>query len=263
MDDLFSQLDSKNHAVQAETATVLNEMQINEVANGLEKAPKQDSKARHKARQARKAATLADKYAPTDEVADARIQKEAADEEKTINRLCEQLGVQLHEITPDGHCLFSAVADQLALLGILPASAANYTTVRRAAADYIQSHPDDFLPFLPSTEGEDAVGSTDAGLMTPPEFNKYCAQVRSSAVWGGEPEILALSRAYNIPIHVVQGEAPNIVVHSPTGDPTAGTHQGEPTVLISYHRRLYGLGEHYNSLRPKTGIIQGIKNVIS
>ena len=51
MDDLLAQLDSKDEAVRQESATVLNEMNINQVANELDNAPKKDGKARFKARQ--------------------------------------------------------------------------------------------------------------------------------------------------------------------------------------------------------------------
>ena len=51
MDDLLAQLDSKDDTVRKESATVLNEMQINKVADQLDSAPKKDSKARYKARQ--------------------------------------------------------------------------------------------------------------------------------------------------------------------------------------------------------------------
>lgn len=63
MDDLFAQLDSKDGAVRHESATVLNEMQIDRVADQLESAPKKDGKARHKARQVRSLNTYSD-YAP-------------------------------------------------------------------------------------------------------------------------------------------------------------------------------------------------------
>ena len=143
------------------------------------------------------------------------------------------------QITPDGHCLFSAVADQLQLLGILPSTVATYQGCRAAAANYIQTHQDDFLPFLPSEVGEDAAGATDSGLMTPEQFHRYCTTMRSSAAWGGEPEVLALSRAYNVPIHVVQGGTPPVVVHGEDIVPADKSR----VVYISYHRRLYGLGE--------------------
>lgn len=168
--------------------------------------------------------------------------------------------LNLFKINPDGHCLFAAVADQLALLSILPLTEATYHTTRKSAADYIQSHPDDFLPFLIPLSHD----NTD-GLMTSEEFKKYCDMIRLSAAWGGEPEILALSKAYNVPIHVIQGGRPSEVIHRPND-----SHDRHPdmVVRISYHRHMYGLGEvrrgssmsennhspvyykHYNSLRP-------------
>jgi len=145
------------------------------------------------------------------------------------------------QINPDGHCLFSAVADQLNFLEILPSEKATYSDLRAVAADYIYTHPDDFLPFLPSAGGEDGAGALDAGLMTPEEFKKYCLSVRETAIWGGEPEIVALSRAFGVPIHVIQGGQPPIVVHNPPGKDSDIRDQG--VVRISYHRKLYGLGE--------------------
>ncbi|KAI0362014.1 cysteine proteinase [Trametes cingulata] len=259
MDDLLAQLDSKDDSVKHESAAVLNEMQIDKVADQLESAPKKDSKARYKARQARKAAALAETYAPTDAEADARLEREAKEEEEQIKTTCDELGLMIHEITPDGHCLFSAVADQLALLNIIPSSQATYATCRKAAADYIHSHPDDFIPFLPSDHGEDAAGATEAGLMNRDQFERYCATMRDTAIWGGEPEVVALSQAYNVPIHVVQGGKPPVVVHDPANG-QSGASDPKRIVYISYHRRLYGLGEHYNSLRPKT-LVNSLKSV--
>ncbi|KAI0781011.1 hypothetical protein BD413DRAFT_17930 [Trametes elegans] len=209
--------------------------------------------------QARKAAALAETYAPNDAEADARLEQQAKEEEAQIKKTCDELGLTLHEVTPDGHCLFSAVADQLALLGIIPSSEANYATCRKAAADFIFRHPDDFLPFLPSDLGEDGAGATEPGLMTRDQFERYCQTMRDTAVWGGEPEVVALSRAYNVPIHVVQGGTPPVVVHDPSGEPTPGS-DNKRIAYISYHRRLYGLGEHYNSLRPKK-LVDSIKSV--
>ena len=124
----------------------------------------------------------------------------------------------------------------------MPAAHAHYGTTRYVAAQYIFDHPNDFLPFLPSVEGEDGIGATDAGFMGPKEFERYCALIRDTGVWGGEPEILALSRAYNIPIHVIQGGTPPVVIHDPAGG-NAGNVTDKRVVRISYHRRMYGLGE--------------------
>ncbi|KAF9480123.1 cysteine proteinase [Pholiota conissans] len=247
MNELLAQLDSNDTTVQTESAHLLNDMDLNNLATKMEASEKKDAKSRFKARQARKAALLAQSYAPDDPALQARLEQEAKEEYAAIQKVCTELGLEIHEINPDGHCLFSAVAHQLALLAEIPASQATYAHIRAAAANFIQSHPDDFLPFLPAVGGEDAEGALDAGFMTPEQFDSYCKMVRETAVWGGEPEIVALSRAFNIPIHVVQGGHPSIVVHRPSGTQGDAT---ERAVRISYHRRLYGLGEHYNSLRP-------------
>lgn len=102
------------------------------------------------------------------------------------------------------------------------------------------AHPNDFLPFLPSADGEDGPGATDDGLMNAKQFANYCSTIRNTGMWGGEPEIMALCHAYNVPIHVAQWGQPPIVCHSPDGrqvDPKF------PSVKVSYHRRMYGLGE--------------------
>ena len=124
MDDLLAQLDSKDEVVREESVTVLKEMQINEIAQKAEEAPKKDSKARHKARQvrsstpwfdihwiydrclpqARKAAALADSYAPTDAEADARLERQAKEEEENIKRMCEELGLTLYEVSGEFSC---------------------------------------------------------------------------------------------------------------------------------------------------------------
>jgi OTU domain-containing protein 6 len=77
--------------------------------------------------------------------------------------------------------------------------------------------------------------------MTPQQFEKYCVAIRDTAVWGGEPEILALSRAFAVPIHVIQSGSPPIVEHNPSL-PGRG-HANKKAARISYHRRMYGLGE--------------------
>ena len=209
--------------------------------------------------QLRRAAEQAARYTNDDKEADARLEMEAKQEEKVIKAVCDDLGLVMFEasesirrkisesltfaqINPDGHCLYAAIADQLRILNIVPPFFAHYGTTRAAAAAHMMSHPDDFLPFLPSLEGEDGVGAGSAGLMTPVEYQRYCENVRSSGVWGGEPEILALSRAYNVPIHVVQAGTPNIVVHDPSGNDN-GAIDDKRVVRISYHRRMYGLGE--------------------
>jgi len=257
LDDLLAQMDKQDPRTQPETAKVIRSIQTRqdfEVNAGV-RPPKKDPKKRHQERQAKKAAALASAYSPDDPESEKRLTQEKMDEEQAIKTVCDSLGLEMHEITPDGHCLFSAVADQLAGLGLLSPQQANYRTTRATAAEFMARHPDDFLPFLPSVDGEDGAGATSGGLISPAQFTQYCVTVRDTGAWGGEPEIMALCRAFNVAIHVVQWGTPPIVCHAPDGrqvDPK------KPSVKISYHRRMYGLGEHYNSLRPKRSMIQTV-----
>ncbi|KAI9459467.1 hypothetical protein BJY52DRAFT_369443 [Lactarius psammicola] len=250
VDDLFAVLDLRDKTVQQQQQQPHASMQTAPAA-----PDKTGSKSRFKARQARKVAALADQQPATDADADAKLEREAKEEERAINKICNELGLDMHEINPDGHCLFSAVADQLAVLNLVPQHEAHYAFTRRAAAAYMLAHQEDFAPFLPSIEGEgEGAGAAESGVIGPREYARYCATIRETGAWGGEPEILALSRAYEVIIHVVQGGQPPVVVHDPSGAPRTDNLKEQRAVRISYHRRMYGLGEHYNSLRPRTGI---------
>ena len=47
---------------------------------------------------ARKAAALADAQPPINATADAKLEREAKDEERAINRICNELGLEMHEV---------------------------------------------------------------------------------------------------------------------------------------------------------------------
>jgi OTU domain-containing protein 6 len=113
--------------------------------------------------------------------------------------------------------------------------------MRNEAAAYMETHPDEFIPFLPSIDGEDGQAAGDAGLISPADFAKYIDNVKNSSRWGGQPEITALSCAFNIPIYIVQTGSPTIVVTDPKG--AGAVSDAKHRVHISYHRNMYGLGE--------------------
>lgn len=76
------------------------------------------------------------------------------------------------------------------------------------------------------------------------EFENYLNALRDTRAWGGQIEIQALSNSLRCPIEVIQA----------TGPPTiqgGDTFKGKPLIL-TYHRHMYSLGEHYNSSRPAT-----------
>ncbi|CAE6447517.1 unnamed protein product [Rhizoctonia solani] len=258
-DDLFAQLDARDAETRKEAAEVLQSVESAKATDAAEKS-KKDSKSRFQARVTRKAEQRAAELPAVDEASKAQMEREIKEEEEAIMEECKAQGLHMVEIPPDGHCLYTAVADQLALLGLIPSSAVHPSTTRNAAADYMLAHPDSFIPFLPSIEGEDGAGAESAGLLSPQQFQTYCARIRDTGTWGGEPEITALANAYKVPIHVVQSGPQRVVVHGPQDGQVV---KPDAAVKISYHRRMYGLGEHYNSLRPKTIVdrIPGMEQV--
>ena len=137
--------------------------------------------------------------------------------------------------------MYSAIADQLKLLDIVPPQDANYIVMRDMAATYIERNKDFFLPFLPCINGEDGLGADGSGLMSENEFQNYCQNVRSSSLWGGQPEITALSNVFSVPIRVIQWGDPVQYIHEPNNG--LGTLDEKRVVNVSYHRRMYGLGE--------------------
>ncbi|KFY72722.1 hypothetical protein V499_07143 [Pseudogymnoascus sp. VKM F-103] len=136
------------------------------------------------------------------------------------------------EIRPDGHCLFSSVADQLDQAGIdlrtkneaEKTEAFRYKAVRRTAAKYIEGHPDEFEAFLEEP------------------LPAYVQKIENSAEWGGQVELIALAKSYNVEICVLQDG--RLDKFSPEE-----TEKEAKKIWLAYYHHGYGLGEHYNSLR--------------
>lgn len=174
-------------------------------------------------------------------------------ERRDIDQKCRTLGLDVTEMGADGHCLYAAVADQLNILTILRGSELSddtkltYKDTRKAAAATMRSDPDTYMPFISDSDEKMAgitndVAGTTAGGDQSKFFLSYCDAVERTAVWGGQPEILALSRAYRTPIFVVQAGSSPLKF----GEEFAPTTQA----YLAYYRAAYGLGEHFNSLRP-------------
>lgn len=79
--------------------------------------------------------------------------------------------------------MYSAIADQLVVHRVL--STADYHTTRRSAAEYMRSHMDDFLPYLPA-EDEDGQGE---GLLSSEGYARHCHNVEATGEWGSETEV--------------------------------------------------------------------------
>ncbi|EPQ63219.1 Bgt-4345 [Blumeria graminis f. sp. tritici] len=194
-----------------------------------EGAPKKRN--RQKERLARRAAELQVSVDDAQKEASNQLDKRAL-ERKAISDQMHSKGLFEKVIRPDGHCLFSAVADQLVQIGVSLGEEADslkeyqlYTVVRKAAATYIESHPDEFIGWL------------DEPLI------HYVEKIRDTAEWGGHLELLALSRFYNVVITIIQDGASHNI------EPFFTENRHPANIWLAYYRHGYGLGEHYNSLR--------------
>ncbi|KAJ3163531.1 OTU domain-containing protein 6B [Geranomyces michiganensis] len=221
-------------ADNAEAATSIAEAEVAGLADGVERLEvgggerkKKPNKAQM--RKQRKVAEFeAMRRAAAEEAANSVNTKEVEDD--AIAELLVPLNLRIKEIPPDGHCMYSAVADQL---GVHAGDhTKTYKEMRTLAAGFLRSHPDDFIPFLVNNNGD---------MFTNEEFALYCEQVESSAAWGGQTELQALARALGRPIHIVQAGSPTLVV---------GEQFSTEPLFVSYHKHAYGLGAHYNSLLP-------------
>ncbi|KFA66429.1 hypothetical protein S40285_01252 [Stachybotrys chlorohalonatus IBT 40285] len=185
---------------------------------------------RQKERMARRAAEQEEAAVRAEQEA-ASMTDHRARESEYMKKVFQAHELAEKDIAPDGHCLFSAVADQLGqnsipLAGTMASVGGEpgYKTVRRAAAAFMLENSDDFAPFLEE------------------DLESYAARIRDTAEWGGQLELTALARRYGVEMRVVQdGRTERI-----------GEEEGKATgktLWLAYYRHGYGLGEHYNSLR--------------
>ncbi|KAJ8729338.1 hypothetical protein PYW08_000919 [Mythimna loreyi] len=147
---------------------------------------------------------------------------------KAINSKLKERGLKILLIPSDGDCLYKAIAHQLTLTKQRELTVDN---IRNLVANYIRQNKDDFLPFMTNPD--------TCEMMTSEEFEEYCSKIENTKTWGGQLEIRALSSSLKCPISVIQATGP--------GSIDQGTEYEGPPLVITYHRHMYGLGEHYNS----------------
>lgn len=101
--------------------------------------------------------------------------------------------------------------------------------LRTIASNYMANNKDDFLPFLEVPESE---------------YQSFCENVKSNkSYWGGQLEIKALCQTLQLPIHIYSDDVNSPIIMGEEFD-------CEP-LLLSYHRLLYTLGNHYNAIVPE------------
>ncbi|XP_015608836.1 OTU domain-containing protein 6B [Cephus cinctus] len=150
-------------------------------------------------------------------------------EMQSIKKILVERNLMIYEIPSDGHCLYNAVAHQLKTLGEIPLGLHD---LRLKTAVYLRENMDDFLPFMSNPDSND--------LLSPDQYEKYCNDVANTSTWGSAIELQVLSRVLKLPIEVIQATgAPYII---------GGEFTNEKKVTLTYHRHMYELGAHYNSV---------------
>jgi len=109
---------------------------------------------------------------------------------------------------------------------------ADFWTVRSVAAAELRARRSHFMPFVTNENGE---GGADEA-----HYAAYCDRVETTATWGGHLELQALAGALKVPITVYEAAANNFEARE-------DGCEGNPLEL-SYHRHMFSLGEHYNSV---------------
>ena len=183
---------------------------------------------RQKARMARRTAEQEVMVAQAEQEA-ANVPDLRAQERATMQKRFEALGLQEIEVRPDGHCMYSAVARQLQPRlhnddgNTSTNQEPSYVSVRTTTAKYINENPGDFVPFLEE------------------DLETYVSKIRDTAEWGGQLELQAISRAYQVEINVLQANG-EVIKLEPQSTST------QKKVWLAYYRHSFGLGEHYNGL---------------
>ncbi|CAG8547991.1 2539_t:CDS:2 [Funneliformis mosseae] len=235
-EDIVDKLLAKIEAKRVEEEKIA----ASKVSVSSNKVPKSKKPNRQKLRKARKAAEMAELQREVENEAKNQPNMNEVEREK-IKEIVTTMGLSIKEIKPDGHWqvflafqykiyLYNAISDQLQIKHNIMT---DYKELRRKTAAYMRENPDDFIPFLPTK---------DDGICSPEQFSKYCDELENTAVWGGQLEIIAISKTFKLPVHLIQMNSPLMKISD-------DEFLNKEPITISFHRHMYGLGAHYNSLR--------------
>ncbi|XP_004930979.1 deubiquitinase OTUD6B [Bombyx mori] len=147
---------------------------------------------------------------------------------QTITKRLEEKNLKIFTVPSDGDCLYKAVSHQLQLV---KQETVSVDELREKVSNYIRDNKDDFKPFMCNPETLET--------LTDEEFEDYCHKIMNTKDWGGQLELRALSNILKCPINVIQAVGPDCIEQ--------GTEFEGPPLIITYHRHMYSLGEHYNS----------------
>lgn len=186
-----------------------------------------------KAQKRREKKAAEEKIRQADILAEQELHKDGprSIENNAIKNILSKRGLIIQPIQSDGNCLYNAVRHQLQITIRL---VEDVSTLRNKCADYITANKESLICYM--------INPDTGNIYTDSEFERYCSDLRYTAAWGGHIEIRALSHVLKVPIEVIQAIGPVTIQGD---DKFSG-----PNLVITYHRHMYSLGEHYNSTKP-------------
>lgn len=145
---------------------------------------------------------------------------------EALKSILKSRNLSIYEVPSDGDCLYKAVEHQLKLHNKPPVSTSE---LRKLTSDYIRRNMTEFLPFMTNAEGES---------LNETEFEDYCSKIENTNTWGGQIELKALSNILKTSIEILQADGPPTI---------QGEEFNTEPLILTYHRYILELGEHYNS----------------
>ena len=190
-------------------------------------------------------------------------------EMQALEKVLKPLGFGIKLMAADGNCMFRAIADQLRLKYTSSSFSSSsttssssssssslvipdYQTLRSRASEYITVHWNLFAPFLPYDSSDKFPEEENNQEAIKEAVKRYCSRLKTTNIWGGHPELRALSATIGVPIIVYRANA-SPLVFEPDGDEVNLSRDNKHTISdsalrISFHAHYLTLGEHYNSV---------------
>nr|CAD1823208.1 unnamed protein product [Ananas comosus var. bracteatus] len=177
-----------------------------------------------------------EKRAQQEAAREQRIQEEQSQivsdrmvENEKLEKKLEPLGLTINEIKPDG-------------IACIERSKTNSCSIRMTPLATAMSSSEGWWRAENKME-------LDSHCTDVERFEKYCEEVESTAAWGGQLEVGALTHCLKKHIIIYSGSFPDVEMGKEYKC-ESGSSVENPSILLSYHRHAYGLGEHYNSVVP-------------
>ena len=150
----------------------------------------------------------------------------------SFSKVLQQQGYELTEVSRDGNCFFRSLADQL------ENNQNAFEDFRQRICEHLESHEDDFSPFMSFGESEEEEDK---------DYASYVERMRTDGEWAGQVELIAAAQALRVNIVVHQLEHPSYRIECSAADSSNGGSKPKAKppreIHISYHD-----GEHYNSV---------------